>query len=181
MALNIVNEKIYAVLWFWFIILSVVTSLGLFWRLLTMLLHARSLNTIPVHIITYLRARLFFHCRCLSSGSVNFCSPPSLVGFLSLRNEYSVDHKYLMRARTSFFHERFPRCRDLVLRPRPPFLYNNRVFILVYSVQKESLHCRFHIHRDFLIRDLSHLQKHGLQQNRVLYGLPWKAQSVERA
>lgn len=42
MALNIVNEKIYVFLWYWFIILSVITGLGLVWRILTMLLHARS-------------------------------------------------------------------------------------------------------------------------------------------
>lgn len=42
MALNIVNEKIYVLLWYWFIILSVLTGLGLVWRILTMLLHARS-------------------------------------------------------------------------------------------------------------------------------------------
>ncbi|XP_076661225.1 innexin 7 [Halictus rubicundus] len=42
MALNIINEKIYMFLWYWFIILSVITGLGLVWRILTMLLHARS-------------------------------------------------------------------------------------------------------------------------------------------
>ncbi|XP_012236084.1 innexin inx7 [Linepithema humile] len=44
MALNIVNEKIYTVLWFWFIILAVITGLGLIWRLLTMILHSRSMS-----------------------------------------------------------------------------------------------------------------------------------------
>lgn len=42
MALNIINEKIYVFLWYWFIILSVITGLGLVWRILTMVLHARS-------------------------------------------------------------------------------------------------------------------------------------------
>ncbi|KYM89301.1 Innexin inx7 [Atta colombica] len=42
MALNIVNEKIYTVLWFWFVVLAVLTGLGLVWRILTMVLHARS-------------------------------------------------------------------------------------------------------------------------------------------
>lgn len=42
MALNIINEKIYVFLWYWYIILSVITGLGLLWRLLTMVLHARS-------------------------------------------------------------------------------------------------------------------------------------------
>lgn len=42
MALNIVNEKIYTVLWFWFVVLAVITGLGLVWRMLTMILHARS-------------------------------------------------------------------------------------------------------------------------------------------
>lgn len=45
MALNIVNEKIYTVLWFWFIVLAVITGLGLLWRMLTMILHARLLNS----------------------------------------------------------------------------------------------------------------------------------------
>ncbi|XP_071860492.1 innexin 7 [Bombus fervidus] len=44
MALNIVNEKIYIFLWYWYIILSVITGLGLLWRLLTMVLHARSVT-----------------------------------------------------------------------------------------------------------------------------------------
>ncbi|XP_017892713.1 innexin inx7-like [Ceratina calcarata] len=42
MALNIVNEKIYVFLWYWFIILATVTGFGLIWRILTMILHARS-------------------------------------------------------------------------------------------------------------------------------------------
>uniref|UniRef100_T1ICS8 Innexin n=1 Tax=Rhodnius prolixus TaxID=13249 RepID=T1ICS8_RHOPR len=42
MALNIINEKIYCLLWFWFLILFIITSLGLLWRLLTYLLHRRS-------------------------------------------------------------------------------------------------------------------------------------------
>ncbi|XP_012251056.2 innexin inx7 [Athalia rosae] len=42
MALNVVNEKIYTFLWFWLIILAVITGVNLVWRILTMLLHARS-------------------------------------------------------------------------------------------------------------------------------------------
>ncbi|XP_017767584.1 PREDICTED: innexin inx7-like [Eufriesea mexicana] len=42
MALNVVNEKIYVFLWYWFIILSVITGFGLLWRILTMVLHSRS-------------------------------------------------------------------------------------------------------------------------------------------
>ncbi|XP_043500466.1 innexin inx7-like [Polistes fuscatus] len=42
MALNIINEKIYTFLWYWFIILSFLTLLGLIWRLITMILHSRS-------------------------------------------------------------------------------------------------------------------------------------------
>ncbi|KAJ8672806.1 hypothetical protein QAD02_004066 [Eretmocerus hayati] len=41
MALNIINEKIYGFLWFWFIILAVLTALGLVWRVLTMLFHSK--------------------------------------------------------------------------------------------------------------------------------------------
>lgn len=42
MALNIINDKIYTFLWFWYIILMACTLLGLFWRALTVCLHARS-------------------------------------------------------------------------------------------------------------------------------------------
>jgi hypothetical protein len=41
MALNIINEKIYTFLWFWFIILTILSGLGLIWRVLTMTLHSR--------------------------------------------------------------------------------------------------------------------------------------------
>lgn len=41
MALNVINEKIYVVLWFWFCILFVVTVLGLIWRLMTLILYSR--------------------------------------------------------------------------------------------------------------------------------------------
>lgn len=36
MALNVVNEKIYVVLWFWFIVMLFVTIIGLIWRLFTL-------------------------------------------------------------------------------------------------------------------------------------------------
>ncbi|XP_074025552.1 innexin inx7 isoform X2 [Leptinotarsa decemlineata] len=42
MALNIINDKIYTGLWFWFIFLLICSILGLIWRLLTIILHARS-------------------------------------------------------------------------------------------------------------------------------------------
>ncbi|KAH1022620.1 innexin inx7 [Dendroctonus ponderosae] len=42
MALNVINDKIYTFLWFWYIFLLVATGLALAWRLLTILLHARS-------------------------------------------------------------------------------------------------------------------------------------------
>ncbi|KAF7997512.1 hypothetical protein HCN44_006083 [Aphidius gifuensis] len=42
LALNIINEKIYTLLWFWFIALSAMTFLGLVWRIATMVLHSRS-------------------------------------------------------------------------------------------------------------------------------------------
>lgn len=42
MALNIINEKIYTFLWFWFVIIGVITLLGLIWRILTYSLHSRS-------------------------------------------------------------------------------------------------------------------------------------------
>ncbi|XP_068158697.1 innexin inx7 [Drosophila tropicalis] len=36
MALNIMNEKIYTILWFWYAFVLTITVLGLFWRLLTL-------------------------------------------------------------------------------------------------------------------------------------------------
>lgn len=42
MALNIVNEKIYAMLWFWFAALTVVSVLALLWRLVCFMLYRRS-------------------------------------------------------------------------------------------------------------------------------------------
>jgi hypothetical protein len=43
MALNIVSEKIYVLLWIWIAILCVATLTALLWRVLTMILHARCL------------------------------------------------------------------------------------------------------------------------------------------
>lgn len=42
MALNIINDKIYVMLWFWFVILFILSSIALLWRGLTVLLHAKS-------------------------------------------------------------------------------------------------------------------------------------------
>ncbi|CAG9840089.1 unnamed protein product [Diabrotica balteata] len=42
MALNIINDKIYTAVWFWFIFLFICSVLGLIWRLITYILHARS-------------------------------------------------------------------------------------------------------------------------------------------
>lgn len=44
MALNIVNEKIYLILWFWFVILLVCSLIGLLWRITTWILHSRSVQ-----------------------------------------------------------------------------------------------------------------------------------------
>lgn len=42
MSLNIINEKVYTLLWFWFLILLFLTVLGMLWRLLSFLLHSRN-------------------------------------------------------------------------------------------------------------------------------------------
>lgn len=39
MSLNVINEKIYVILWFWFMILLCLTVVGIIWRLLTLALH----------------------------------------------------------------------------------------------------------------------------------------------
>lgn len=41
MALNVVHEKIFVVLWFWYAILLIITIGSLIWRLMTLLLFAR--------------------------------------------------------------------------------------------------------------------------------------------
>lgn len=41
MALNVINEKIFTMLWFWYAFLTIVTVLALFWRLLTFLFYKR--------------------------------------------------------------------------------------------------------------------------------------------
>jgi len=42
MALNVINEKIFTVMWFWYGVLLTVSILSLMWRLLTLYLHSRS-------------------------------------------------------------------------------------------------------------------------------------------
>lgn len=41
MALNIINEKIFVVLWFWYAIMVVVSITGFLWRLTTIVLYSR--------------------------------------------------------------------------------------------------------------------------------------------
>lgn len=41
MALNVINEKIYVVLWFWFAFLSVISVLAIVWRIITIFMHSR--------------------------------------------------------------------------------------------------------------------------------------------
>lgn len=41
MALNVVNEKIFVILWFWYTILAGVTVLAILWRIATLIFHSR--------------------------------------------------------------------------------------------------------------------------------------------
>lgn len=41
MALNVINEKIFIFLWFWYILLAFVSCMALVWRIATMILHSR--------------------------------------------------------------------------------------------------------------------------------------------
>lgn len=53
MALNVINEKIYVVLWFWYCVMIVITLAGLIWRLITIVMHSRfvlySLRSVHIH------------------------------------------------------------------------------------------------------------------------------------
>lgn len=41
MALNVINEKIFVVLWFWYWLLAIITITALIWRVFTILMHSR--------------------------------------------------------------------------------------------------------------------------------------------
>lgn len=41
MALNVINEKIFVFLWFWYILLAVVSTLAILWRFVTLIFHSR--------------------------------------------------------------------------------------------------------------------------------------------
>lgn len=42
MALNVINEKVYVFLWFWYVLLFFISVIALIWRLITICCHARS-------------------------------------------------------------------------------------------------------------------------------------------
>lgn len=41
MALNVINEKIFVVLWFWYCVMVVVSISGIIWRIVTVVMHSR--------------------------------------------------------------------------------------------------------------------------------------------
>lgn len=52
MALNIINEKIYTILWFWYLFVLFATILGLIWRVLTLVLFRKYKHEI-LYIMLY--------------------------------------------------------------------------------------------------------------------------------
>lgn len=60
LSINIINEKIYILLWFWFIILFITSILAVIWRFLSILIHAHSNNF-----------NRFIFGRVFSDGSLN--------------------------------------------------------------------------------------------------------------
>ncbi len=48
MALNVINEKIFIFLWFWYIVLAFVSCMALVWRIATMILHSRYTHTMLI-------------------------------------------------------------------------------------------------------------------------------------
>lgn len=50
MALNVINEKIFVVLWFWYGLLAVITVVGLVWRCITIFMHSRWINFVSMEL-----------------------------------------------------------------------------------------------------------------------------------
>lgn len=49
MALNVINEKIFIFLWFWYILLGFISCMALVWRIATMILHSRYILMLKVN------------------------------------------------------------------------------------------------------------------------------------
>ena len=83
MALNVINEKIYTFLWFWFVIMAVANVAGLLWRLLTLALFSRSGQFNRVRLV---RRAAAFPPKCERRTQMSFGLPHSAPGRLGTRS-----------------------------------------------------------------------------------------------
>lgn len=75
MALNVINEKIYVFLWFWFGILALASVSALVWRFITIFMHSRYvLNIWKSSISVFLTVKVLIHLKMFTSRSTRFNS-----------------------------------------------------------------------------------------------------------
>ncbi|KAL9702415.1 hypothetical protein quinque_005933 [Culex quinquefasciatus] len=72
MALNVINEKIFTFLWFWYAILITISILALLWRLITFYLHGRSTKFNELVFSFAWPGTLDFHGICAITRNFSF-------------------------------------------------------------------------------------------------------------